>query len=304
MSTTRLPPPGVRHPGGVARAPATPGGTDRRRWLVAFAAVSTAQGAPFTVAAVRLGRAGGAGTWLLALAAARLVPCLLGAPLAGAVASRHRVASVFAVACAGRAGAAIGAAWAFHEGAPPLVPVALLAVGVAAGTPCYPAVVRHLHAASPADAVVRSRVVATAAAVEAAAFCAGPAVGGLLLVADPGGGVALVATLTLLALPVATTRHRGGARPSGEVPGRGGIAAVLRSVRWLAAPAVRRTAAAALGADALAGAHAVLLVRLATAPGGGARWYGWLTAVDGLAAVVALVAVRRRRPDVGSTARA
>ena len=149
------------------------------RCLSTYLLGSIAQGAPFVLVAAELERRGVGTNWLAAVAAVRLAPYLLCSPFAGALAGRYEARTVFAVTGLARA-ALIAALWiALSAGSPALLLVSLLFVLVAVGTPTFPALMRAVRQRAPHARLDRTS--ALAAGLESAAFVAGPALGGLLL---------------------------------------------------------------------------------------------------------------------------
>ena len=185
---------------------------------------SIAQGAPFVLVAAELERRGVGTNWLAAVAAVRLAPYLLCSPVAGALAGRYEARTVFAVTGLARA-ALIAALWiALSAGSPPLLLVSLLFVLVAVGTPTFPALMRAVRQRAPHAQLDRTSAVA--AGLESAAFVAGPALGGLLLLADTTDSLLVCAAIMVVSatiasfVPIAEMGNRPAERTIGWTPSR------------------------------------------------------------------------------------
>ena len=184
--------------------------------LTAFVLGSIAQGAPFVLVAAELERRGVGTSWLAAVAAVRLAPYLVCSPVAGALAGRYESRTVFAVTGLAR-GALIAALWiAVSAGAPALVLVSLLFVLVAVGTPTFPALMRAVRQRAPHARLDRTS--ALAAGLESAAFVAGPALGGVLLLIDTTDTLLVCAAIMVVSAAIASiSRSRDvAAEPTGR----------------------------------------------------------------------------------------
>jgi MFS transporter, DHA3 family, macrolide efflux protein len=282
----------------VNRQPADsrPGG-GVARCLTTFFLGSVANGAVFVLVAAALERRDVSPSWLAAIAAVRLAPYLMCSPVAGALAGRHEARMLFVVTGLARAALVVALWIGLGVGAPAAVLVTLLFVLVAAGTPTFPALMRAVRdTAGPARL---DRTSALAAGLEAAAFGAGPALGGLLLLTGTTSSL-LVCAATLAAsaalatsLPTScgTTRAIGGSRWP-----------VRSAGRCLVRLDVRTPIVAVIGVDVLAGLNSALLVRLPTELElGGERAFGLLSVVYGVGAFSAFITLlgpirRGRRP--------
>lgn len=257
------------------------------RCLSTYLLGSIAQGAPFVLVAAELESRGVGTNWLAAVAAVRLAPYLSCSPIAGALAGRYEARTVFAVTGLVRA-ALIAALWiALRAGSPTLLLVSLLFALVAVGTPTFPALMRAVRQRAPH--VHLDRTSAVAAGLESAAFIAGPALGGLLLLADTTDSLLVCAVIMAVSatiasfVPIAEMGNR-------TAEGRSG--GLLRDTgRCLLGPAVRPVIVAVVGVNVLAGLMATLLVRLPDElDSGGERAFGLLSCASGLGASVASVA--------------
>jgi hypothetical protein len=253
--------------------------------LVAYAMGSIGQGAPFVVVTVVLQRRGLGAGWLALVTAARLAPYLACGPMAARLAGRHHAASVIAVAGALRAVLVALVALSLYVGSPTW-PVMCLLLVVSVGTPCYPALMRTAGEEGAPDA--RSVRVA---AVEAVSFCAGPMLGGLFLLVQPAGGLALTAATTLLfasaAVAIAACRSAspGAVQSVTPAPNRTSSTELL-VVGVTCVPAV----AGALAVNVLGGALLPLLAERAGGTGATEETaFGWLVAFEGLGAILAML---------------
>ncbi len=259
-----------------------------------------AQGAPFVLVAAELERREIGSGWLAAVAAARLAPYLLCSPVAGALAARCETRTVFTAIGLLRS-ALIGAlSVALGAGAPVLVLVSVLFVLVAVGTPTFPALMRAVHDTPHARL---DRTSALAAGLESAAFGAGPALGGLLLLLlDTSDALLVCATMTVVSAGIAWFLPVTG-ETTRPIDGRSSRL-VRNASRCLLGPEIRTAIVAVLGVNALAGLNAALLVRIPAGLGlGGERAFGLLSLVSGVGAFAAFVALlgpipRGRRPLV------
>ena len=268
--------------------------------LTTFVLGSVAQGAPFVLVAAELERRDVGSGWLAAVAAVRLAPYLLCSPVAGALAGRYETRTVFAATGISR-GALIAALWiALGMGSPALVLVSLLFVLIAVGTPTFPALMRAVHHTAPQARLDRTS--ALAAGLESAAFCAGPALGGVLLLTATTDSLLVCAAMMVMSagiaayVPAAGRTTRRSDRRSSRL--------VRDASRCLVRPGIRTAIVAVLGVNVLAGLHAALLVRLPDALDlGSAHAFGLLSFVSGMGAFAAFIALlcpipRGRRPLV------
>lgn len=261
--------------------------------LTAFVLGSIAQGAPFVLVAAELERRGVGTGWLAAVAAARLAPYLLCSPIAGALAGRYDTRTVFAVTGVAR-GSLIAALWiALRTGSPALVLVALLFVLVAVGTPSFPALMRAVRQRSPRARLDRTSAVA--AGLESAAFVAGPALGGLLLLVDDTDSLLVCAAMMGVSAAIASFLR---VAEAVSQPNQGRSRRVVRdAARCLLGPWIRPAIIAMVGVDVLSGLIATLLVRVAAGlDSGGERAFGLLSFASGLGAFAAFIALLRPIP--------
>jgi hypothetical protein len=286
--------------GAVGRRPrGSRSGDGVARCLWTFVLGSIAQGAPFVLVAAALERRDVGAGWLAAIAAVRLAPYLLCSPAAGALAGRYEARTVFVATNVAR-GAIVVALWiAVSVDPPAVVLVSLLFLLVAVGTPTFPSLMRAVRSAAPARL---DRTSALAAGFESAAFCAGPALGGLLLLADTTSSLLVCVAMMAISAGLATSLP-GSNMASRPVGGRS--SRPLRSAgRCLLGPQIRTAIVAVLGVNVLAGLDAALLVRLpAGLDLGDERTFGLLSLVHGIGAFGAFVTLlgpirRGRRPLV------
>ncbi|HEX4981956.1 MAG TPA: hypothetical protein VFV63_09665 [Ilumatobacteraceae bacterium] len=266
--------------------------------LATFVLGSVAQGAPFVLVAAELERRDVGSGWLAAVAAVRMAPYLLCSPFAGALAGRYATRTVFAATGISR-GALITALWiGLGMGAPALVLVSLLFLLIAVGTPNFPALMRAVHHTAPHARLDRTS--ALAAGLESAAFGAGPAFGGVLLLTDTTNSLLVCVAMMLVSAWIATYVPNA-ERTTRRIDGRS--SRLVRDAGWcLVGPGIRTAIVAVLGVNVLAGINAALLVRLPDGLDlGGARAFGLLSFVSGAGAFAAFVALlapipRGRRP--------
>ena len=112
---------------------------------------------------------------------------------------------MFAVTGVARGIVIVALAIAVGAGAPAGLLVLLLFLLVAFGTPGFPALMRVVHHAAPPAQLDRASTVA--AGLESAAFCAGPALGGflLLVVTDAAGSLLVCAAMMLISAGLASS---------------------------------------------------------------------------------------------------
>ena len=134
-----------------------------------------------------------------------------------------------------------------------------------------------------------------AAGLESAAFVAGPALGGLLLLADTTDSLLVCAAIMAISATIASFVP---IAEMGNRPADGRSGGLLRDAgRCLLGPAVRPVIVAVVGVNVLAGLMATLLVRLPDElDSGGERAFGLLSFASGLGAFVAFVALLRPIP--------
>jgi MFS family permease len=265
-----------------------------------FAFGSIAQGAPFVIVAASLEHEHVGSGWFAAVAAARLAPYLVCSPVAGALAGRHEARHVFAITGVGRGIVIVALAIAVGAGAPAGLLVSLLFLLVAFGTPGFPALMRVVHHAAPPAQLDRASTVA--AGLESAAFCAGPALGGLLLLVatDAVGSLLVCAAMMLISAGLATSLRTVSAatRQRDWLPDQ----RIRTAGRCLVDSRIRPAVVAVLGVNVIAGLDAALLVRL---PGAldptDERSFGLMSLAHGAGAFVAFFALvgpipRCRRP--------
>jgi len=246
-------------------------------------------------------------TMVSLVAAARLVPYLLGSGLAGTIADRHDRASVLARSTLARLALCSALAVAVAAGAGPWVLIGMTLVLTAAGTFCYPAVVASVPQLVTDEDLVASNAILTS--IETAAFIVGPALGGaLLLVGSPTHALVVDAGLfgvaALLLRPVGTlpAPTLAGATPTSL------LAALADGVRTIAH---RRQVAAPMAlvvvVNLVYGSSLVALVLVAEdrfASGG--HGFGVLSAAFGVGALIGVAVAGRvgsgRRPLRATTA--
>ncbi len=190
--------------------------------------------------------------------------------------------------------ALIAALWiALSAGSPTLLLVSLLFALVAVGTPTFPALMRAVRQRAPH--VHLDRTSAVAAGLESAAFVAGPALGGLLLLADTTDSLLVCAAIMAVSATIASFVP---IAEMGNRPAEGRSGGLLRDTgRCLLGPAVRPVIVAVVGVNVLAGLMATLLVRLPDElDSGGERAFGLLSCASGVGAFVAFVALLRPVP--------
>jgi MFS family permease len=268
--------------------------------FVTFALGSIAQGAPFVIVAASLERQHVGSGWLAAVAAARLAPYLVCSPVAGAFAGRHEPRNVFVVTGLARGVVIAALSIAVVAGAPAGMLLLLLFVLVAFGTPGFPSLMRVVRHTPPPAQLGRASTLA--AGLESAAFCAGPALGGLLLlvVTDTTGSLLVCAAMMLISGGFASSlpNLRGTTGPTDRLSDQ----RIRTAGRCLLDSRIRPAVVAVLGVNVLAGLDAALLVRL---PGAlhldDQRAFGLLSLAHGLGALAAFVALvgpirRGRRP--------
>lgn len=268
-------------------------------YLTTFVVGGIAQGAPFVLVAAALERRDVETGWLAAVAAVRLAPYLVCSPVAGALAGRYEARTVFAATSLARCALVVALWIALGVSSPALVLVSLLFALVAFGTPTFPALMRAVHHTAGRERLDRRS--ALAAGLESAAFCAGPALGGLLLLfTDPTSALLVCAAMMAVAAGVATSLPTTGTtdRPIGGRSSR----PVRSAGRCLLGPGIRKGIVTVLGVNLIAGLDAALLVRLpAELDLGGERAFGLLSFVHGVGAFAAFVTLlgpfrRGRRP--------
>ncbi len=265
------------------------------RHLTSYVAGSVGQGMPFVVIAVEFTRRGLPDAWLAAVATARVVPYLVCSPVAGAVAGRCGLGRVVAVSAAARVGLTVLVLSFLQESTPSAALALLVLIGVA-GTPCYPALMAGLRntVAEPQ----RDRWGRLVVLLESVAFSAGPAVGGALVVFDGSGRTALVVSITLFAVATAIALR---ADPLGPArPGRGARSSLRPALGALVHPAGRSSVAALLVVNVLGGAAMALLPAIARElrPEHNGL-LGWLTAVQGIGALLVVAAGSAAASAVG-----
>lgn len=162
---------------------------------------------------------------------------------------------------------------------------------VAAGVPAFPSLAALVPQVSPRPDRDTNALVTW----EVSAFVVGPAIGGLLLSTGASWSIAAsvpLAAAALLVLP----RRLADESPATERP------RLLRGLREvLAVPVVRRAVATVMMLNAVIGVLGVALLGLATGHwAAGVAEFGWLTAVQGFAALAApaLIAVAGRLAPV------
>ena len=264
-------------------------------WAAGFALSGVAHGMLTVLVIASLDAHGAAAPWIAVAAAARLLPYVVCSPFAGVLADRQAIGRVFATSLATRMLLVFGVWLASAEGADEWLPIGLLFLFGAAGTPCYLALLRHTR--EQVEHGQRARASRLIITLESAVFVAGPAMGGMaLIVANVSFGLASVLAL-LGAAALLSTRSRGArsivARRSDRDP-RG--MTLVNAWSGLFEPNARVALFATLTINVLAGLQAALLPRMvrdASLLGGSS--YGLLNAAIGGGALVALfIAVRGR----------
>jgi MFS family permease len=262
----------------------------RFRRLLAALAVSQAGDWLYNVALLALVfERTGSTAWLGAATAARVLPIVVAAPLAGAVADRWDRRRVMLASDWLRAGLMGLLALVAITGAPIVLAPLLAAAATLAAAP-YPACVAAALPQLVDDAEVPAANAARSA-VGAACVVAGPAIGAVLLVAGSPAVAFLAnaATFAVSALLVAGIPagawSASSARP--EYGLRAGFAALASH------PVARRLAGADMACSFVYGAQTVLLLALSRRLGGGEHGYGWLIAALGLGGVAGAAAAAR-----------
>jgi MFS family permease len=236
----------------------------------------------------------GSALWAGAATAARIVPMVVLGPLGGVVADRFDRRRLMVACDMIRLALMLALALVAAAHLPVLVAPALAALATVASTPYLPAV----SATTPR--LVRDADLAGAnaarSAVTAAGIIAGPALGGVLLLAGSPALAFVVNALTfgVAAACVLTIRASGAFTPSrAAVPrsagsGRGGVlreiadgAAALRAY-----PAAVRLVGADIACSFSYGTQTVLLILVARSAGLGLHGYGYLFAAIGVGGLI------------------
>jgi MFS family permease len=253
--------------------------------------------------------------WVGAVAAARLLPYLVVSPVAGVLADHLGFRRLMVASAVSRGLLCLALAVALTGAVQPVAVVALLFALTACGTPCYPAMAAAVTADVPAAELAPANALLTA--VEQLAFVAGPAVGGVALVAVTPeavllGNAALFALVLVAALLVPAVIDLRVPAPPGDPAGRDGRDHIdgadhERRSLWSGARALRATTAThvplllVLAVNFLYGVTIVAVVLVADdVLGLGDGGVGGLNAALGAGGVVGLVAIpaldRARRP--------
>ena len=166
--------------------------------------------------------------------------------------------------------------------------MSLLFVLVAVGTPTFPTLMRAVRHRAPQAHLDRTS--ALAAGLESAAFVAGPALGGLLLLIGTTDTVLVCALMMLVSAGIVSFL------PIGDVinpsTGRRSSRLVHNAGRCLLGPGIRSAIVAAVGVNVLAGLMATLLVRIpAGLDSGGEHAFGLLSLASGVGALAVFVAL-------------
>lgn len=259
-----------------------------RRLLASHALTACATSVPVPLLAHALNRGPGSGTALAALGAARMVPYLLLSGAAGRLADRMSRAALLRASTG--AGVLLLAAVAVAAAArgPVWVMAACAVAAVIAALPAYPAAGATLSARGGQGT---ERDLAALTAVEAGAWVAGPALGGLLLTCGPAWtapvvAAAMCAAATALLPPgLLATQGDGSSTPAAQ-RGPGPIEGGPSQLHWTA---LLRPLVAAAVVNVAVDATGAMLVQLAP----GTRDYGLMTAALGSGAALCLAACRR-----------
>ena len=269
------------------------------RWALSYGVSSVAQGMPVVIVISILDEAGASPAWVAVAAGARLVPYVVCSPVAGALAARVAMGTVCRATCACRLGVLCALTLLVNTALHPLVLAAFLFALTTAGTPVYPALVAATRAVVPHGRLARANAIT--AAVESAAFVAGPALAGLLLGTAGRRGVMVTACVLMsMALLVADRGPvRSSARTTLSKPERLRTS-VSSAARALCRRSARPGVTSLLAVNLLAGLEAVLLVTVADRlRDAGTAAYGTLAAASGAGAMcgvaIALVGSSRRR---------
>lgn len=259
---------------------------------------SIAQGAPFVIVAAALERQHVGSGWLAAVAAARLAPYLVCSPMAGAVAGRYGARQVFAISGLMRGALIAALGISVGIGAPAGVLLVVLLVLVAVGAPGFPALMRLVrHLAEPQQL---DRTSTLAAGIESAAFCAGPALGGFLVLTGVGAVSSLLVCTALMLASAAVARGLASVQAPPSRSGSPPDQRIRTAGRHLLDRGIRPAVVAVLGINVLAGIDAALLVRVPAGLGlGDERAFGLLSLAHGFGAAAAFIVLvgpmRRRR---------
>jgi MFS family permease len=256
----------------------------------AFAACATSVPVPLLARALAHGpHPAGA---LAALGAARMAPYLLLSGAAGRLADRMSRGALLRASTGARGLLLAAVAVAAAARGPVWVMAACTVTAVIAALPAYPAAGAALGAGGGPRG---ERHLAALTAVEAGAWVAGPALGGLLLTCGPAWTAPAVAAAmcaaAALLLPHALLRTPGDGPSTAAAQSRlAPIDGGLTRRRWAgAAGGLIRPLIAAAAVNVVVDATGAVLVQLAS----GARAYGLMTTALGSGSAVCLVACRR-----------
>ena len=239
------------------------------------------------------------GTWLVGVAAfVRVFPAAVASPFAGALADRHPRERVLLVGDLLRMVTMGVVATCVALGAPEVFVLTLAAVNAALFSSFRPA----MRALTPALSRTTEQLTAAnvmASAVESVGMLAGPAIGGVLLVASGPAVVfaAAAATLGLSAALVAGLRPRPGsatvARDSPAAPRASLLSEMREGARAVAGDGSLRLIMLLTAGQTLSyGALSVLIVSLGTEVlDAGDGWVGYLNAALGLGGLVGALTV-------------
>jgi MFS family permease len=258
------------------------------RWTLSYGTSSVAQGMPVVIVISALDDAGAGPGWVAVAASARLVPYVVCSPLAGTLAARLPMGTLCRATCACRL-VVLGALTLLVDSAPhPLLLATSLFVLTAAGTPVYPALVAATRAVIPERRLTAANAIT--AAVESAAFVAGPALAGLMLAASGHRQVMLTACVLMsIALLIADRDPLRSSPDSADSPTERCGNSLTRGVRAVADRSARPAVITLLAVNTLAGLEAVALVSVADLfPDAGRAGYEILTAASGVGAVCAV----------------
>lgn len=259
---------------------------DLRSLATAFMVNSLGSWAYVTVLIVYVYERTGSPTWIALVSASRWLPAVLLASYGGVLADRYERTRLLIYSSLLSYIAMVALALVVASNGPLAVLLLLSAVSAAVEVPYRPA------AGALTPEVVEERELAAAngllTSLESLSVVIGPALGGVLLLADePSGAIVLnaisflVAALLLIRLQV---RSRGNAGDQGE----GAFKAFTDGVRTLRSNSVATALVLFCALDsAIYGASTVLYVPISQQLGTGADGYGYLLAGNALGGVVA-----------------
>lgn len=262
------------------------------RWLLAHHAVAGVGQTFGTVAiGVALYEQTGSESWVAAAAAARLLPYLLLAGVAGAIADRVDRRRLLLWSSIGRGIALVALTAAIVMEVHPASAVALVLVVTALGTGSFPALMAMLPSTVPAHHLVPASTLLNT--VETVAWLVGPALGGLVILhgVPPHALLVNVAVFALAGALVAPTSSRPAAGRSGadssiRLDLRIGLAAAAR-------PAVREALVLVVVVNVAVGAGPVAMLLASQRFADASNAYALLVLAAGAGGVAGIGATRR-----------